>query len=95
MVEERTLDDAAMARLASFEQLWELAASEGVWCVRYQHPLHRFCTVRLDYERLPEPLRNAVQHPHEGKTGDHVHLTARMCFLCDHFVCNEGICDPV
>lgn len=94
-MDERTLDDAAMARLSSFELLWETSTQEGVWCERYQHPLHRFCTVRLDYENLPEPFRSAVHQPHEGKTGDRVHLTARDCFLCDRFVCNEGICDPV
>lgn len=95
MATERALDDAAMARLSSFELLWETSPQEGVWCVKYQHLLHRFCPVKLDYEHMPEPFRSAVGPVHEGKTGDVVRLTARDCFLCDHFVCNKGICDPI
>lgn len=81
--------------LEVFKELWYNALGPTVWCMIYQHPLHRACPVILNYENLPEPFNNAIEEPHEGKTGDRVHLTPEKCFECENNIRNGGICDPI
>ena len=82
--------------LESFTELWWASHSPTVWCEIYRHPLHRLCPVVLNYENLPEPFKGvSSEEPHEGKTGDTVHLTPERCFNCPKNIINGGICDPV
>jgi len=84
-----------VSKFEKFEELWWNSLSPTVWCEKYQHPLHRFCPVVLNYENLPLPFKDAVRNNHEGKTGDIVHLTPRKCFECERNILNGGTCDPI
>ena len=86
-----------MGDLEKFRDLWyqSVAITPTVFCTRRQHPLHKICPVRLDYERLPEPFRSCIDPDHEGETGDTVKLTPEECFECPEMILNDGICDPI